>query len=399
MEFDHIQPLVGMKNLVHYSLKPLATKPTTHHHQLISDLDGLVAQAASQDRQKLEQIVLFQNNVSSTQVYARFRGEFIDLAQELIRYATPTQLATVGDAEPASVLAARQVYHAIEGLLEFIEMRFAPSEPVDTYLAECYRRIVQAKLAHRFTTIMDDLKAHGADPTLLTILQAPYDQARNDNNGNFLTYHKARYLLSLKQALDQLLQTKHRDLTSTVMDLLLTFDFNSPAFLRYCNKDIDLALNLHEKNVDQLYCLQGYHRRIQRAMPVPGMRLMEKQESLLTRLSAIIVDEKACIDAGKGGNRAARIRPVTEPLPEERSKLHVPTEIIACLIDAFESTNKGVVNRSQIFRFFAGIFRSDTDQPISNKYFRKASYGEEERVKAESLSLLKTMMEHIQGDS
>lgn len=396
---QHDCAFTDFKNLIQYNLGSLAAKQLQRHDPLIKDFECLIAHASGQARLKLERIVLLQKNVDNTLVYALHRSDLIDLAQSLLRYATPAQLLTLdSSASSSTVLMARRVYREIDALFEFIEMRFPLEEPIDTSLSDGYRRIAQVKIADRLKDFFHELATKGTDPTLLTILQGPYDQAAADTNGNFLTYRVMQYLLALKAALQQVLQHKRRDITTTVIDVLFRFDFNTPAFFDYCRMDLELALMFCDKEVDRADCLRGYHRRIQGALPRRGLLLIQKQESLLPQLEAMIQHEKADLPL-QPSNRKARNRPVSEPLPEEKSHLDIPTEVMSYLLDVVDRSKLAHLNRSLISRLIASTIRSQTGQPIADEYIRKSSYKVEDRVKEKALEALQILGDIIRKDN
>jgi len=271
-------PFSDLRHLIHYNLDALAVKKDTPvPAQLIHDFEGLVSRAAEQAREKLEDMVLLQKQADDALTYALCRRELIRLAESLLRYATPEQLLTPDRPEPPAVVIAQKLYQEIDGLFEFIDARFAPPEPTDTSLTDRFRRMVQARLAQGFKTLMEDLEQEGTDPTLLTIIQYPYNQARDYTNGNYLTYRKANYLLSLKKALAEILEHPHTDMTDTVMDTLFRFDFNHPSFFRYCLKIMDLDLESCKTSADRLHGLQGYCRRVHNATTLRGRACWKKK--------------------------------------------------------------------------------------------------------------------------
>lgn len=279
-------------------------------------------------------------------------------------------------------------YDLLDDLLMLLQTDFAQYMDEDCKIPTSYLRIVQEIFYEELPVISEQFDECDIDPALQQIILHPFYELMKTKDSDFLySYRDIVYLQKLAIELKTLKNDNH------LKEILLVFDFNDQACIRYLINAIKASIEEKASLAGQLQTIRDFQKDIQQNWVLQGNCFDRLQEPISSQMLNWLSVEQAHLESLSYENNST-----SDSTPWDGFKIRTNFTVlqIGALFGVFMDL-KMILNddKKELATFLATFMTSDKKENFNSGYLRNGFYNYDPKVAKSVIAILTEVIREL----
>lgn len=288
-----------------------------------------------------------------------------------------------------------ELRNGLDGLLYFMENRFAGYLGSNTPVPSSYYYKIQVQLLRRLDRIGQRLERDGtAIQVCAIVLENLHAYFQKDYNTT-ITFKALWYRKMLIKGLERVTYLPVADRAAALDDLLLDANFNSSAYLKLLTAQLEHDIESQQTTSLKMERLWNHFKRLNHRVSKKGMALSADRKSLIHHLRSWFRSERLYLKMVAG---QASTTPPALPASREKVLCGLSTDQLALILRAADESRL-LLSKSmnEVFRTIVPHLSTTHKDDLSYSSVRSKAYIAEERDKEIAVAALEKLIRKIKA--